>query len=165
MSRVRTTSRKGHQQVNPWYLAGFADGEGTFHVAFARRHDLPGGWSVIPEFHVSQQGDRKNILVSFQRYLGCGYVKANHAKSQDDKTFVFVVRNRSDLAKKVIPFFERYALESKKEEDFRRFRRIVSLMQRGTHLSKDGFRRIVDLAYSMNRAGQYRRTPKSTLLR
>lgn len=164
MARVRTTSRKDHEGLNPWYFVGFADGEGTFHVAFSRRKDLSGGWSIIPEFHVSQQGDREDILIAFQKYLGCGYIKANHARSTDDKTFVLVVRDRVDLAKKVIPFFEQFPLQTAKREDFQRFREIVHLMSRRVHLSEEGFRIVVNLAYSMNRGGRYRRVSKSTIL-
>lgn len=160
MLRVRTISRKGQEEINPWYIAGFVDGEGTFHVAFTRRTDLPLKWSIMPEFHVSQNGERAEILSKIKNYLNCGYIKPNHPNSKKDKTKVLVVRNRNDLTTKIIPFFERYALLTKKGNDFRTFKKIVLLMQNNSHHNKKGFQKIVNLAYSMNGGGRYRKVSK-----
>ena len=161
--RVRKISRKG-QVIYPWYIAGFVDGEGSFHIAFTRRQDLPRKWAIFPEFHVSQNGSRAHILKAIQKKLKCGHIKANHAKSTYDKTFVFVVRDRNDLANKVIPFFDRYSLRAGKQQDYRKFKKIVQWMCEGKHFTHAGFRNIVNLAYTMNDGGKYRKTQKSTIL-
>ena len=57
------------------YIAGFVDGEGSFHVAFQKRPDLKFGWQAVPEFHVSQNFPSKVVLEAIQNTLHCGYIK------------------------------------------------------------------------------------------
>jgi LAGLIDADG endonuclease len=146
------------------YIAGFVDGEGSFHVAFQRSDDVRIGWQAVPEFHVSQNDASRGVLEAIRRRLGCGYVKSNHAKNERDKTFVLVVRNRQDLHEKVIPFFERYRLHTEKRMDFEKFSVIVRMMMKDGHLSKEGFSKIVRLAYSMNAQGRYRKVRMENIL-
>ena len=44
------------------YIAGFVDGEGSFHVAFQRNPDVRIGWQAVPEFHVSQNVSSRHVL-------------------------------------------------------------------------------------------------------
>ena|SRR3989338_3787502 len=146
------------------YIAGFVDGEGSFHVAFQRRNDLKFGWQAVPEFHVSQNFTSRNVLEAIRETLQCGYVKANDAAGKRDKTLVYVVRDRNDLLHKVIPFFERFPLQTAKRMDFESFRMIVQMMEVGNHLKTKGFKRIVRLAFSMNANGRYRRRKMTDIL-
>lgn len=146
------------------YIAGFVDGEGSFHIAFQKTQNVKLGWQVIPEFHVSQNWHAKKVLQAIQNRFDCGYVKFNHAKSLKDKTLVLVIRNRSDLLQKVVPFFEQYPLHTEKQKDFAKFREVLKLMNKGKHLSKEGFSEILEIAYSMNANGFYRRVKKEQIL-
>ena len=136
------------------YIAGFVDGEGSFHIAFQKNADVRIGWQAVPEFHVSQNGDRAQVLeVIRERLGGCGYIKSNGKK---DRALVYVVRRRDDLLKRVIPFFERSPLLSSKKHEFERFAAIVRLMAVGHHRTKSGFSELVDEALSMNGGGRFR---------
>ena len=86
------------------YIAGFVDGEGSFHIAFQQSNDVKIGWQAVPEFHINQNWISRNVLEKMRDVFGCGYIKLNHAKSEKDKTCVFVVRNRNDLVNKIILF-------------------------------------------------------------
>ena len=161
---VQAISRKP-EAVDNHYVAGFVDGEGTFHVAFQRNPTVRLVWQIVPEFHLSQNECSRSVLEEIQERLGCGNIKANHQGSSNDRTHVLVVRNRQDLLTKVIPFFERYPLHTEKRNDFATFKVIVEMMNRGEHLERSGFERIVHLAYSMNARGTRRRVPKRDILR
>src|SRR6476646_4068510 len=65
------------------YLAGFVDGEGTFHVAVQRNPTTRAGWQLVPEFHVSQNPERRKVLDLLQRRIGCGRIRENHRGSRD----------------------------------------------------------------------------------
>ena len=138
------------------YIAGFVDGEGSFHVAVQRSRFTKVGLQVIPEFHVSQNRERVAILKLIQATLGCGYIKANHRTNARDRTMVLVVRNRRDLTERVVPFFERFPLRSSKQREFQSFATVVQAMQRGEHLTKAGMTRILRRAFAMN-FGRYRK--------
>ena len=138
------------------YIAGFVDGEGSFHVAVQRNASTTVGWQLVPEFHVSQNAERRQVLDLIATRLGCGRIRRNHAGSTD-ATLVYVVRRRTDLLTKVIPFFETNHLLSAKQQELETFAFIVRAMERGEHLSAEGFRCLRQRALSMNGGGRYRR--------
>ena len=168
MFKRNKLSSAGYQQERSrdyfrGYVVGLVDGEGSFHIAFQVRSDLPLGISIIPEFHISQNYLSKNVLEIAQNILGCGYVKPNH-KNSKDSTYVLVVRDRIDLLTKIIPFFEVNQLKTIKKNDFRIFSRIVRLIDKKYHKNLEGVKKIIDLAYKMNGNGQRRIRSKNELI-
>lgn len=146
------------------YIVGLVDGEGSFHIAFPKRDDLSGGFSVMPEFHLSQHCDSRQVLELAKRLFGCGYIKENHPKSSD-MTLVYIVRSRHDLLTKVIPFFEINELRTLKANDFKIFAKIVRFIHKGKHKNKQGLIEIINLAYKMNKSGQRRTRKKEDLIK
>jgi hypothetical protein len=132
------------------YLAGFADGEGCFYVGVHPTRNVTLGLQVLPEFHVSQNGERISVLQLFVEVLGCGAIKRNASASSRDKTYVLVVKRHDDLFERVIPFFERFPLRSEKQHEFLKFAKVVEMMHRKAHLTIDGLKRISEIAFSMN---------------
>src|SRR5438093_11776473 len=70
------------------YIAGYVDGEGSFSVGVNRNPTCRTGFQLVPEFHVSQNGDRAQVLGLIQARMGCCYIKSNGRK---DQALVFVV--------------------------------------------------------------------------
>jgi hypothetical protein len=136
------------------YIAGYVDGEGSFSVSVQRNRTCRVGFQLVPEFHVSQNGDRAQVLELIHERLDCGYIKPN---SKRDRALVFVVCNRDHLLRNVIPFFERNPLLSTKREDFDKFALIVRELALGHHRNAAGFRRLLELALSMDGAGRFRK--------
>jgi hypothetical protein len=145
-----------HDRV-PDYLAGYVDGEGSFHVAVQRNPSSRLGWQLVPEFHVSQNPERASVLLLMQSYLSCGRIRPNARKGARDRALVFVVRNRTDLLERVIPFLEAHPLLSEKQAEFETFAVVVRAMAAGSHLEPEGFERLRGLALTMNGGGRYRR--------
>lgn len=143
--------------LNPYYIAGFVDGEGSFHVAIYKDSQMRNGVKIIPEFHVSQRNSSKRILEELKNYFNCGYIKSNHATKLNDQNLVYVVRNRFDLLYKIIPFFKNYGLLTEKAEAFKAFAKIVGWLSQNKHSTLSGVKDILRIAYLMNRNGQYRR--------
>ena len=67
------------------------------------------------------------------------------------------MRKRSELLDRVIPFCERNPLLSSKQADFVKFASIVRELALGHHLTDAGFRRLLEVAVSMNGGGRYRK--------
>ena len=151
------------KSLDPWYITGFVEGEGTFHIALYRDEHMRQGVKIIPEFHVNQSYLRLVTITSIKQYFGCGYIKANHPGSTRDTTYVYVVRDRNDLLKKIIPFFRRYPLQSIKQNSFMIFADIVERMARGEHYTLAGVKIIITRAYKMNAGGKYRQRTKQEL--
>lgn len=132
------------------YLAGFADGEGCFYVGVHPTRNVMLGLQVIPEFHVSQNGERISVLRLFVEALGCGAIKRNAPAGARDKTYAYVVKRHGDLYGKVLPFFKRFPLRSEKQQEFLKFAQVVEMMHRKEHLTSEGLKRISEIAFSMN---------------
>jgi hypothetical protein len=156
MDRDNVTGAVNQQERLDAYVAGYVDGEGSFHVAVQRNKSTTAGWQLVPEFHVSQAPERRQVLDLLRERLGCGRIQENHRGSRDT-TLVFVVRNRRDLLERVVPFFEQQPLLSAKQREVETFGTIVKAMAEGQHLSWGGFVRLRELALSMNGGGRYRR--------
>jgi LAGLIDADG DNA endonuclease family protein len=138
------------------YIAGYVDGEGSFHVAVQRNPSTRVGWQLVPEFRVSQDRERRQVIDLIQQRFRCGRIVDNH-RGTTDTTLVYVVRRRDDLLNRIIPFFEATPLLSAKQQELSTFASIVRAMADGEHLTEDGFRSLRRRALSMNGRGRYRR--------
>jgi len=147
------TGADNQQERLDGYIAGYVDGEGSFSVSVQRNRSCRIGFQLVPEFHVSQNGDRAQVLEVIRERLGCGYIKPN---SKKDRAVVLVVRDREDLLDRVIPFFEQYPLLSSKQADVE-FACIVRAMASGHHRTLAGLGELLDVALSMNGAGRHRK--------
>ncbi len=131
-------------ELTPDWIVGFTDGEGCFFVGVQKHPGMTAGFQVLPEFVVVQHERDIQILYALKRFFGCGVVRRNHGDR-----FVYRVR-KLECLERVIQFFERHPLKTKKNVDFRKFRRIVMMMRKGRHLDKDGLIEILSMARTMN---------------
>ena len=149
--------------ISDEYYAGFVDGEGCFYVGFSKREDLPLKWQIITEFHLSQNPGGKNVLEAFSKRLGCGYLKPNHPTNPKDKTWILIVKNRIDLQGKLVPFFQKHPLHTRKSEDFVIFKQVLELISNKEHLTEKGFKKIVEMVFKSHRSTA-KKYSKETLL-
>ena len=135
--------RRVPQEVG-WYLAGFVDGEGSFNVSLKRADDYKIQWKLAPSFNVSQR-DISN-LITLKKVLGTGTLR-----KRKDGVIYYELRNYHMLIKRVIPFFNIFSFRSRqKVRNFSIFKRILRKMEEGKHLTKKGFREIVELRETLN---------------
>jgi len=90
------------------------------------------------------------LLHALENYFGCGVVRRNHGDRM-----AYRVRGKNHLLERIVPFFEKHPLKSKKRLDFAKFRRALLMMEAGDHLKSEGVEKIRRLAAQMNR-GQSR---------
>ena len=133
------------------YLAGFADGEGSFHISFRKRDDYSMPWKVSLCFNVSQK-DRV-ILAMFKKHLGCGTLRG-----RPDGVWYYEVNNLVAITTSVIPFFTRFGfLSAKKKRDFAKFKQANALIQAGEHKTAQGIKALLEIRREMNDGGANRR--------
>ena len=160
------------KMVKVGWILGFTDGEGCFSVSFNKRASLKVGIEVRPSFSVSQhaggytsekgtstqQCTNYKTLEIFLNYFGGGI---RHRKG--DATWKYETRDLQVLSDKVIPFFERYSLQTSKKKDFQLFAQICLLIRQSQHLNLVGLEKIIHLAYEMNGSGTRARTKEELL--
>ena len=128
------------------WITGFVDGEGTFHVGIRSHEDTTAGFDVLPEFTIVQHERDVQILFALKSYFGCGVVRLNH-----DDRMIYRVRKFKSLQENIVPFFMKHPLKTKKNVDFRKFRKVLLEMEKGIHLTSDGVEEIRHIANQMNR--------------
>jgi hypothetical protein len=149
------------------WVIGFVDGEGCFSISFVRQADRTGrrgyrvGYQVTHEFVVTQGEKSVECLHELKNFFGVGQVLAN--RRQDDHRedlYRYVVRKRSDLLERIIPFFHEHPLRTAKRLDFEKFAHCVELIEAGSHLTHRGLVELAEIAQTMNR-----RKPRHELIR
>nr|QVV23912.1 hypothetical protein [Trichoderma cornu-damae] len=129
--------------LNPWYLTGFSDGESNFTVRIFKSNTVKIGWTVQPVFQIMLHKRDLDLLKKIQGYLGVGELY------HKEKAVNYVVQSSKGI-KVIIDHFEKYPLFTKKREDFILFTQIVNLMNQKEHLTLSGLQKIIALRASMN---------------
>lgn len=110
-----------------FYLAGFTDAEGCFHVGFSPKRNQNNeitSWKVNPLFAISQK--ERHIVAQFKKHLKCGTVSTN------EKTNVstYRVSNVFSLREYIVPFFKKFSFQSaKKKRDFSNFIQVLEILE------------------------------------
>ena len=128
------------------WVVGFVDGEGCFYVGINSQPEMKTGYQVLPEFTVVQHKQDVQLLYALKEFFGCGVVRQNHGDRR-----AYRVRGVEHLQERIIPFFEKHSLKTKKHLDFLKFRKVLMMMQRNEHLTLEGIEKIRQIASEMNR--------------
>ena len=136
--------------LEPQWIVGFVDGEGCFHIGISAHAEMKTGFQVLPEFTVVQHERDAQVLHALKAHFGCGVVRSNHGNR-----LAYRVRSNEHLLNRIIPFFEKHQLKTKKRVDFQKFRKVVRMMGENRHLTQDGIEEIRRIKDQMNR-GQSR---------
>ncbi len=137
------------------WIVGFVDGEGSFLVNIFKSPRAKLGWQIFPEFNVSQTKKDISLLKELKKFFGCGHIYIHRIRAEQEKKwdtlYKYCVRARNELEEKIIPFFEEYPPRSiNKRNDFKKFVKVVNLMNEGRHLTVGGMRRVARIVKSMS---------------
>lgn len=141
MNKLNTTI------LNPFWVTGFIDGEGTFFVGITRHSTMALGYQVQLQFTITQHIRDADLMDKFTEFFGCGNI------ASDGSTKVqFRIRKLSDIKSVLLPFVKDHPLQTQKRLDAAAFFGVLALMETGEHLTVDGLAKIRDIKSTMNRA-------------
>jgi hypothetical protein len=131
------------------WIVGFVDGEGCFNLDVHKKSDMRWGIQMQPEFTVVQNEIDVQILYALKDFFQCGSVGVNRREKYGTR-YHYRVKSVKDLNDKIIPFFDKHSLKTKKKIEYQRFRRICLLMNQGYHReSLQNFLEIYDLGVEL----------------
>ncbi len=116
--------------LNGHWVSGFTDGEGCFYLCYRLRGDRDEP-ECFAAFTISLREDDTNILNKICEYFECGSVKpaVRYKTTGNAKpTTIFRTSKLVDLRNKIIPHFQSFPLQSKKQRDFTIWKDAVDLM-------------------------------------
>ena len=128
-------------------FTGFSDGEATFSVSIRENPSKNGiGWQVLFTFQIGLHSRDIIILNRIQAFFG-GIGRISFEKKRD--VAFYTVTDRDGL-KLIIKHFQDYPLQSYKWIDFSLFCQIYELVQKRSHMTKEGLNYIVSIRKCMN---------------
>lgn len=132
----------------PYWVTGFTDGEGSFSLKVSKSSSTRSGYNVTPEFKIELHNRDILLLRKIHTFFGIGtineYVDKNKAS--------YSVQSAKDLAKKIIPHFDKYPLLTQKRADYLLFKQAINLLLTGKARSSiEGMYELINIKGSMNR--------------
>jgi len=172
VSRVHSTKRKPYQRnlclgepfgkeriqqkpLNPNYIAGFIDGEGSFSVSINRHKTLRSGIEIKPEFEMELRADDREILERIVITMGCGKIyDCSYERYGWYPHVKLKITSAREMEEKFFPFLDKYPLQAKKKKTYKLFKKIVLLMRKKKHLTENGLLKITEIRNEMRRNGK-----------
>lgn len=138
--------------ISPENISGFVVGEGCFYVEFGKDGKYKSKIRVRPSFVIEVAADDEPVLYAIKDIIGCGTVYhldfdryETHQDRKWKKHVRYKVSNITDIADKLIPFFERHPLFGKKLKAFELFKAVVLKVVAKKHLDSQGLLEISEL--------------------
>lgn len=150
-SMIKSLGPKDWDKLNPMWISGFVDGEGSFHIKINKNNKNKTGWSVQACFSIGLHQKDRALLELIQGSLeGAGSITKEGEYTKKYSTVHYQVTSVKDLTKIIIPHFDKYPLITQKRADFELFKMAVNLINHKEHQNIEGLQQIVNLKASMN---------------
>ena len=131
--------------LNPWFITGFTDGDGSFSVSIAKKKSGL-GWKIQPTFTVGLDSKDLDLLVQIKAYFKVGKIYTSGRG-----IVYYTVGSTKDIIKYILPHFDKYNLATLKLKDYLVFKNIVLLMEKGEHKSLSSLLKIFSLRAILNK--------------
>lgn len=135
----------------PAYVSGFSDGESSFHVSVLSKKGYKMGFQIIPIFTIQLHIKDLDLLKKIQSFFGVGVIIIKKNTKKEPTSAIFSVQSLNDIISVIIPHFDKYPLITKKKADYLLFKKVIDVMAKGGHLTKEGLEKIVSIKASMNK--------------
>jgi hypothetical protein len=139
--------------VSPEYIVGLTDGEGCFYVHVRESDQYRAGAFAGLHFHIKMNEKDREVLEKVRNTLECGGVYFQKEQRRNHtQCYRYTVNANRDILGKIIPFFERYPLQSaSKRRNFELFRAIGKIVEERRHLTREGIAQVRKLKEQMNK--------------
>ena len=140
------------------YVVGLTDGEGCFYVGIRYPKGAHKTVRVEPHFYIKLRGDDLPVLEKVKEVFGCGAIYYQNEKRKNHSAcYRFEINTLRDIKGKLIPFFEKHPLQSKKQREFELFKTIFKLVENKLYKTTIGLKEVEKLKISMNHRTRWMR--------
>ena len=131
--------------LNPWFVTGFTDGDGSFAVSITKKKEGI-GWKIVPMFTIGLDQKDLDLLVQIKAFFNIGNIYTSTRG-----VVYYTVGSVKDIVKYIIPHFDKFPLVTQKLKDFTLFKEIVLLMEKGEHNTLPGLFKVFSLKVNLNK--------------
>ena len=132
-------------QLDPLWVTGFIDGEGSFHVSITETKNYKLGWVVQPRFQIGVHVRDHALLEVIKNHLCAGEIY-----KYGPKALQFRISSKEDLMV-ILKFLNKYKLQTQKRADCELWMEVCEMVERKEHLTLEGLHKIIAIRASMNR--------------
>lgn len=132
--------------IDPGFVTGFTDGEGSFMISILKNSERRLGWGAAARFEITLHKRDQELLNKIHTYFkGVGIISI-----YGENKISYRVNDLNQLNTIIIPHFQKYHLNTKKRADFELFSNAVTLISKKEHLTEEGLSKLVSIKASMN---------------
>ena len=139
------TSQNKELKLEPNFVSGFIDGEGSFSVTFIKDKSYKSGWQIKTSFSIGLHKKDLALLEKIKIYFGVGGISQKGVNG-----IQYYVNSPKDLLI-IENHLDNYPLLTQKQADFILFKNILELIRRKEHLTPLGLNEIVSYKVAMNK--------------
>jgi hypothetical protein len=133
-------------RIDPNFLTGFTDAEGSFVLSITKSNTVRSGWIIKPRFQIHLHKKDLFILEAIQKFLGVGKVYVQGTNSAVEYR-VFSIKELGV----VLDHFDKFPLVSNKYGDYSLFKQAYLLLVNQEHLTPEGLRKVISIKASINK--------------
>lgn len=134
-------------KLNPWFISGLIDAEGSFTLVICKNQKRKLGWRTDPKFQIGLHKRDLDLLYQIQQTLG-GI--GNIHKDKIRNRVIYSIDSIKDLTKLIV-HFDNYPLLTQKAADYILFKQAIDLLKNKVHLTQAGLNKFVGIKASMNK--------------
>ncbi|CAO1639666.1 unnamed protein product (mitochondrion) [Sympodiomycopsis kandeliae] len=139
---------KNTLSVKPWWITGFADGEGSFSIKKTNTINQKSSFSL--EFKVTQHKVNENVLHAIKEYFKVGNVVIDN---RETNTIKYQVQSNTHINKVIIPHFNNYPLVTSKHLDYVDWKNVSDILIDKSKYTREEITKIViEKKQNMNNA-------------
>ncbi len=139
------------------WIVGFVDGEGCFSIGFVKQPDTSKrcgystGYQVVHRFAITQGVKSLSCIEDIHAFFNVGRLQKNLRNDNHKEDLVqYIVNKEQDLLETIIPFFQKYPLNTSKRYDFEQFVKCMRIIEQRKHKTRKGLIDIAQIAQTMN---------------
>lgn len=142
----KVTNNVEKSKMDPWFVTGLIDAEGSFTVSVLKSSSTKTGWAVNARFKITAHIADLDLILNLKKFFREDIGKIVIFKD----TCTYRVDKLKDILEAIIPHFDKYPLATQKLADYILFKEIISLMKNKEHLTLDGLNKILSYKASLN---------------
>ena len=130
---------------DPWFVTGFTEGEGCFHLSVTGNNKLKLGWRVRVFLKSPRMKKIKTYWKIKKKFFGVGPISKLGEKSLQFKVFA-----EKDFYE-IIKDFDKFPLITQKKADYELWKQVFNIIKNKEDTTQEGLNKIISLRASMNR--------------
>jgi hypothetical protein len=133
-------------KLSPHWASGFVAGYGGFQLGVQSDTRYALGERAKFQFYITQHIQEAELFRLFEGIFGCGtvYIRLNSSRCD------YIVQDLDSVLIKILPHFDLYPLQNIKQKDYLDFKKGLSIIKSGLHLTQEGLALFKAIKEGMN---------------